>query len=215
MVIIPNAFDLENFRPDPPARQSVRQELGLSPEAPLIGLINRFHPMKDHNNFIQAATLLLKSLPEAHFLLCGGGVTWENSELVGWIKAGNLQERCHLLGHRDDIPRLMAALDIVSLSSSGGEGFPNVIGEAMACGSPCVVTDVGDAALIVGETGVVVPKKDPQALAAGWHKLLLDLTREERVQLGLAARRRVTEQYSLNMITQQYQRVYASMVKTG
>jgi glycosyltransferase involved in cell wall biosynthesis len=171
--------------------------------------------MKDHYNFIQAAAILLKSLPEAHFLLCGGGVTLENSELVDWIKAANLQERCHLLGHRDDIPRLMAALDIVSLSSSGGEGFPNVIGEAMACGVPCVVTDVGDAALIVGETGVVVPRKDPQALAAGWHKLLLELTREEWVQLGLAARQRVTEQYSLKLITQQYQHIYTSSVKQG
>ena len=110
------------------------------------------------------------------------------------------------------MPRLTAALDVASTAASYGEGFPNVIGEAMACGVPCVVTDVGDSAIIVGETGVVVPPKDPQALAGGWSQLLLDMSREERLQLGLAACQRIKERFSLGKIVEQYERLYESLV---
>lgn len=215
MVVIPNASDLAVFRPDPAARQSVRQELGIPEKAPLIGLVARFHPQKDHRNFVQAAARLHACVAESHFLLCGDGITWENPELAEWIEAAGIQSQCHLLGRREDIPRLTAAVDIATISSSYGEGFPNVIGEAMACGVPCVVTDVGDSAIIVGETGVVVPPKDPQALAAGWSQLLLDMSREERLQLGFAARQRILERYSLGKIVEQYERLYKSLVTGG
>lgn len=215
MVVIPNGFDLAIFKPDPGARQSVRQELGIPAEAPIIGLTAFFRPQKDHRNFVQAAARLHAYLPESHFLLCGGGITWENPELAGWIEAAGIRHGCHLLGRRDDIPRLTAALDVASTSSSHGEGFPNVIGEAMACEVPCVVTDVGDSAIIVGETGVVVPQRDPQALADGWRRLLLDMSREERLQLGLAARQRIMERYSLGKIVGQYERLYESLVTRG
>lgn len=212
MVVIPNGFDLVVFRPDPTARQSVRQELGIPEKAPLIGLVARFHPQKDHRNFVQAAARFHACAPESHFLLCGDGITWENRELAGWIEAAGIQSQCHLLGRREDIPRLTAALDIASTAASHGEAFPIVIGEAMACRVPCVVTDVGDSAIIVGETGVVVPPKDPQALATGWRQLLLDMSREERLQLGLAARQRIMERYSLEKIVEQYKRLYESLV---
>ena len=215
MVVIPNGFDLAAFRPDPGARVSVRRELDIPAEAPLIGLVGRFHPQKDHSNFFHAAANLHARLPESHFLLCGDGISWENSELAGWIEAVGIHDCCHLLGQREDIPRLTAALDLACTSASHGEAFPNVIGEAMACGVPCVVTDVGDSAIIVGETGVVVPPKDPQALADGWSQLLLDMSRGERLRLGLAARQRILERYSLGKIVKKYERLYESTVRGG
>lgn len=206
MVVIPNGFDLTMFKPDPSTRPSVRRELGISPNALLIGLVGRFHPLKDHHNFISAAAQLYTDLPSIYFMLCGDGVTWENRELAGRIKASGIQSRCLLLGRREDIPRLTASLDIAS-SSSLSEGFPNVIGEAMACGVPCVVTDVGDSALIVGNTGRVVPPRNPAALAGAWRELI-ELGPEDRKQLGCKARQRVAEYFNLSFIVKQYEELY-------
>lgn len=206
MLVIPNGFDLDTFRPDSTARQTVRQELSISQDALLIGLIGRFDPQKDHANFIQAAARLHTCLPNVHFLLCGDGVNWKNQVLVEWIKVAGIQACCHFLGRRDDIPRINAALDLAS-SSSCGEGFPNVIGEAMACGVPCVVTDVGDSALIVGDTGRVVPPKNPHALARAWYELI-ERGPEHRRRLGAAARCRVRKHYSLQAIATQYEKLY-------
>lgn len=211
MVVIPNGFDLDAFRPDPAARLTVRQELGISKEALLIGLVARFDPLKDHRNFVQAAALLHARVPDVHFLLCGDGITWENRDLAGLIDTAGIRNCCHLLGLRDDVPRLLAALDIASLSSYG-EGLPNVVGEAMACGVPCVVTDVGDSALIVGETGRVVPPKDWEALAAAWREMI-EIGAEERKQLGLAARRRIEEHFSLAAVVGRYQALYTGIVR--
>ena len=111
MLVIPNGFDLAAFRSDPGVRGSVRRELDIPAEAPLIGLMARFHPQKDHRNFVLAAARFHTCLPESHFLLCGDGITRDNTELVGWIEAAGIRDSCHLLGRREDIPRLMAALD--------------------------------------------------------------------------------------------------------
>lgn len=211
MVFIPNGFDLEAFRPDSNARRSVRQEIRIPDAAPLIGLVARFHPEKGHRNFIEAAARLLAQVPECHFLLCGEDITWGNAELVDWIEVLGIRRRCHLLGERTDIPRLTAAFDVATVAASG-EAFPMVIGEAMACGIPCVATDVGDSAIIVGDTGVIVPPRDPQALADGWRRLLTDISQEERMRLGLAARRRITENFSLAEIVAKYEGVYASLL---
>ncbi len=145
-------------------------------------------------------------------MLCGDDITWDNYQLVQWIEAAHIRTHCHLLGRRDDIPRLQASLDIGCTSSSFGEAFPNVIGEAMACGVPCVVTDVGDSARIVGETGLVVQPGDPHALAMAW-KTLLDIGAEGRAQLGQQARQRIATHYSLPAITQQYEALYQEIVK--
>lgn len=210
MVVIPNGSDLELFKPDAEARESIRMELRIPEAAPLIGLIARFDPQKDHRNFVRAAKLLHRNRPDACFVLCGDGVNWENEQLARWIEEEGIRYRCSLLGRRDDIPRLTAALDIASLSSSFGEAFPNVIGEAMSCGVPCVVTDVGDSARIVGQTGLVVPPRDPAALAAAWLKIL-DLSRESRIELGMAARRRVATHFSLPTIVARYEQLFEEL----
>lgn len=211
MLVIPNGADPEAFRPEPEARPVVRKELGLPEEAVLIGLVARFDRPKDHRTFVRAAALLLARMPEVNFVLCGDGVTWENPELAEWIDAAGIRSRCHLLGRRADVPRLTAALDIASSSSFYGEAWPLSVGEAMACGVPCVVTDVGDSALIVGRTGRVVPPKKSGALAGAWHELLI-MSREERVRLGLSARQRVKERFSLSEAVAKYEGLYAGLL---
>ncbi|MEE8141425.1 MAG: glycosyltransferase, partial [Alphaproteobacteria bacterium] len=132
MAVIPNGFDLERFRPNGEARIAVRRELGIEPDAPLIGLVARFDPQKDHRGFIRAAARLHESGAGAQFLLCGEGADADNRELGEWIRAAGIGANCHLLGPRDDMAAITAALDIAVSSSAFGEGFSNAVAEAMA-----------------------------------------------------------------------------------
>jgi glycosyltransferase involved in cell wall biosynthesis len=211
MQVIPNGFDLSRFAPDAAARSSVRRELGLDEGVRVIGHVGRWDPMKDHRNLLEAAARLGAGR-DAHLLLCGDEITPDNRELAGWIAALGLGGRVHLLGRRDDVPRIMAALDLLTLCSSFGEGFPNVVGEAMACAIPCVVTDVGDAGRIVGDTGRVVPLGDPTALARGFDELLA-LPAAERARLGAAARRRIEENYAIDVVASAYASVYRELAR--
>jgi len=205
--IIPNGFDCNRFRPSEAARLKIRNLLGLKKSAFLIGLIARWHPMKDHSNFIHAAELMETRGHDVYFVLAGRGVDKNNSNLMKIIQEKGLTDKMYLLGERTDVPSLMAGLDIVSSSSAWGEGFPNVVGEAMACGIPCVVTDVGDSAWVVGNTGIVIPPRDPEALANAW-KWLIDLGRAGRIKLGRAARERVLEKFSLAQVVENYEQLY-------
>ena len=191
--VIPNGFDLDRFVPDAGARASVRAELGLAADAALVGLIARFDVQKNQFGFIAAAAQIHLHRPDVYFLLAGTGVDDANAALNNAITLQGLQANTFLLGRRDDVPRLMAALDVLA-SSSHGEAFPNVLGEAMACGVPCVVTDAGDSADIVGRTGRVVAVADMEALA---EQLLdvLSLHAAERGVLGKQARERVQAEY--------------------
>jgi glycosyltransferase involved in cell wall biosynthesis len=205
-VLINNGFDLDRFCPDETAKVKFRQELGLSHDAILIGLVARFDPMKDHATFLKAAHLLLEKDNRVLFVLAGKDITWENKKLTTAIQTGKYGKHFHLLGERDDVAHVMAALDMAT-SSSSSEGFPNTIGEAMACGVPCVVTDAGDSALLVGDTGMVVPIKNPQALAEGWDQMI-KLAGSGRSKLGKAARCRIEEQFSLPTSVKCYEELY-------
>lgn len=209
--VIPNGFDLKTFKPDGNAQKKVMNELGLSPNAILIGLVARFDPQKDHANFLQAATILGRRFSNVHFILCGDGITSDNQNLFRLVKQSGIGDRVHLLDRRKDIPKLTAALNIASSSSSYGEGFPNVVGEAMSCGIPCVVTDVGDSALIVGDSGIVVPPQNPWALAEAWHKLI-ETGHKGRRQLGRLARKRIEEKFSLSEIVNRYDSLYKELL---
>ena len=148
-----------------------------------------------------------------YFVLCGQDVNWENAELTRWIDEAGIRKRIYLLGRRDDIPQITAAFDIACLSSFT-EGFPNIVSEAMSCEVPCVVTDVGDAAQIVEQTGLVVPHRNPAALAAALRKMV-DLGREGRNQLGRDARQRITEQFDLPQIVARYESFFQELVCGG
>ncbi|MBD2678370.1 MULTISPECIES: glycosyltransferase [Nostoc] len=204
--VIPNGFETEKYIPSTEARLGVRSELNIPENSLLIGLIGRYHPIKDHFNFLQAAALLIKSYSNVQFVLVGNQVDWDNHILSELIHELGLIQHIYLLGERHDVPRLTAALDIAS-SSSSGEGFPNVIGEAMSCGVPCVVTDVGDSGWIVGDTGKVVPPKNPEALANAW-QALINIGKDGRESLGKAARARVIKCFSLDSIVTEYEAIY-------
>ena len=207
MLVIRNGVDLDLFKPDSKARDSVREELGLSPDAPLVGLIARFDPLKDHATFLQAAGLLRRQNLRVNFLLCGNGVTWQNPALARMVAEHNLRDCVHLLGLRHDVARLAAALDVATSCSAFGEGFSNAIAEAMASGVACVVTTVGDSADIVGDTGRVIPPKNSEALACAW-KDLLNLDAVERSELRRRARQRIEDRFVMQRAVENYEALY-------
>jgi glycosyltransferase involved in cell wall biosynthesis len=208
-VYIPNSVDADRFRPDAGAREALRSELGLAVHTRLVGLVARFMPIKGHDNFAVAAGILAKQNPDLHFALVGRGIEPTNEPLVRVLQSSKVFERIHLMGERPDVQRVIAGLDI-ACSSSYGEGFPNVVGEALACGIPCVVTDVGDSALLVGAEGKVVPPGDPQGFAEACQELL-QLPTGVRCQRGLRARQRIQTQYSIGAVVARYEELYEQL----
>jgi glycosyltransferase involved in cell wall biosynthesis len=213
MVVIPNGFDLERFVPSPSARIKLRSELGLDSSTLLVGVIGRFHLQKNQMGFVQVMAELQDIQPNLHFVLAGLGVDADNHRLVSAIRAAGVSRVCHLLGPRTDIPHLMAALDILALPSVG-EAFPNVVGEAMACEVSCVVTDVGDSAWIVGNTGRVVPAGDMSGMALAIHDLLM-MPADQRAALGLAARERVGSMFEIGTVVKQFEAFYESLASNA
>ena len=209
--IIPNGFDTSLFKPSTEARLNFCIELGLPPDSCLIGSIARYHPMKDHANFIRAAALLASSFKNVHFILVGTDVEAKNNSLYQLIQNSGIENRVHLLGERKDISRITPALDILSSSSAYGEAFPLVVGESMSCGVPCAVTDVGDSGWIVGDTGRVVPPKNSEALANAWREMIL-LGFAGRQKLGKIARARIIESFSLDSVVAQYEDLYETVL---
>jgi glycosyltransferase involved in cell wall biosynthesis len=203
-VVIPNGFDTERFKPNPEARRAIRQRYGVADNQVLIGHVARARPWKDQRNLLSAALEVEAQVQNAVFILAGPGIPQladTGSETADLIKA--LGEKLILLPEQENVNELMAAFDAFVLSSAFGEGFPNVLGEAQSCGTPCVTTDVGDCAAIVGETGLVVPPREADLLASAILKLLR-MPEGERKELGLKARRRMQQDYSLARIAGMY-----------
>lgn len=207
MVVIPNCVDTNLYRPDDSAGTRVRQELGLDTSTPLIGLVARFHPQKDHYNFLRAAAMLHRVRPDVHFLMCGEDITPNNVQLMEWIATLGIDRNVHLLGRRDDIPNITAALDVATSASAYGEGFSNALVEALACGVPCVTTDVGDSSIIVGSREKVVAPNDPEALAAACANVLGE-SGEVRRSDRLRRRSRAKRKFGLKLCIDRYQNLY-------
>jgi glycosyltransferase involved in cell wall biosynthesis len=190
--VIENGIDTDRFRPDKAARAETRQALGIAPDASVIVLPARVDPMKDHDTFLAA----LERLPDVTAVVVGLGTERlpEHPNLIG-------------LGPRSDMAALYNAADLMVLSSAYGEGFSTVLGEAMACGLPAVVTDVGDSARIVADTGTVVPPRDPAALA---HAIAAFFAKPaaERAALGQAARARMVHDFSLGRALERFETLY-------
>jgi glycosyltransferase involved in cell wall biosynthesis len=208
--LIPNGIEIDRFRPDPVARGRLRAELGLATDAFVISLPARFDPMKDHATFLAAAQHFAERHREARFLLVGRGNDGANPTLCNILHKIACAAQILLLGERHDMPAIFAASDAVTLSSRFGEGFPNVLAEAMACGVPVVTTDVGDAARLVAGAGSVVPIGDAAAIAAAWEALAA-LGAEGRAEQGERARRRIANSYALPAIVARYEAFYAEL----
>lgn len=204
-IVVPNGFDCQTFVPDPESCYEVRKELNIEQDAILVGLVARYHPMKNHAGFLHAAAIVAKEHPCARFLLVGQG-TRDQPEVQELISGLGLNDRVFLLGERPDMPRLTAALDI-ACSSSREEGFSNAIGEAMSCGVPCVVTEVGDSKHLVADTGICVPPSQPEALARAISRLIA-AGPDCRQKLGAAARQRVQENFSLAAVVDRFESVF-------
>jgi glycosyltransferase involved in cell wall biosynthesis len=211
-VVIPNGFDVQHFAPRPGAGDLLRAAVGFASGSFLVGMIARYHPMKDHANFVRAAAIFSARRPDGRFVLVGPGVIASNHELATAVREAGLTDKVVCLGERHDIAEIVAGLDIVT-SASYSEASPNAIGEAMAAGVPCVVTDVGDSARLVGDTGIAVAPRDPQALAAGWEKIA-SMAASARKMLGTAARRRVVEHFSHKAVSAMYEELYLSLIDT-
>lgn len=199
MIVIPNGIDTDRFQSNSAAGGEVRRQWAIPEPADVIGLVGRLDPMKDHPTFLRAAALLARERDNVYFVCVGDGPSAYRRNLEVLAEELGVGNRLVWAGGRGDMPAVYSTLDLVTSSSAYGEGFPNVVGEAMACGVPCVVTDVGDSALVVGETGLVVPPRDPEALCAGWRQLLA-LTPEQRTALGHAARARIEREFSVRQL---------------
>lgn len=212
MVVIPNGYDLSLFRPTSESRQRLRAEWKIDNRMLLFGMVGRFDPQKDHKNLMAALSLLKKQHVAFRCLLVGTEIDTGNQQIATWLDQYALRDEVMLLGPHNDIPAVMNAIDIHVLSSSFGEAFPNVLAEAMACGTPCVSTDVGDAAMIIGNTGWIVPPKSSELLA---HSLKLALKEWQDQSAWLKrqqdARQRILDRFSIERMVSAYHMVWNRM----
>ncbi len=208
--VIPNGFDTDAFKPSESARIKLRADLNIGADKNIIGLVARYHPMKDHSTFLSAASQLLKKRKDAHFVLAGAGVDNNNADIARQISHEGMATSINLLGERDDIPDITAGFDLATCSSYS-EGFPNVVGEAMACEIPCVVTDTGDMRKMLGPCGVVVNTRDSSAMANAWDSLL-SMEHDKLKEMGAAARQRIMNLYSIGAIISRYEKLYEDVI---
>ncbi|MGZ5790510.1 MAG: glycosyltransferase family 4 protein [Burkholderiaceae bacterium] len=211
MLVIPNGVDLDKLVVSPEGRESIRRQYGLTDEQIVIGTLGRFNPAKDYENFVSAAGIIARQYPFVRFLMVGRGLSRDNAALVELIARTGYDDRFVLLGERDDAPVCLAAMDIFCLSSRS-EALPTVIAEAMSLRLPCVATDVGDTASLLGEAGVVVPKEDASALAGGMARLI-EMAADCRRQLGELGRQRIEQKYTMIAVREQFERLYTRLIE--
>jgi glycosyltransferase involved in cell wall biosynthesis len=204
--VVPNGIELSPNHSEGGARSRVRATLGIPDGAFVVGLFARWHPVKNHRGFVEAARLFARRRSSVGFVLAGAGIDSDNRALASWLEGAGIKKNCVLLGERSDVSALLPAIDVATLASLG-EALPNSLLEAMASGVPCVAPDVGDIAELVGPTGEVVPAGDAEALASGWERLAA-MSEEKRRVLGDQARARVTERFSLDRAADAFEALY-------
>jgi len=206
---LPNGVDTDQFRPRFDMKERLRASLGIRTRGPVIGMVARYHPMKDQATFLQASAKFSSDYPEARFVLCGKGCDGQNEDLRKLILNSGLGDRVILLGVRDDMETIYPVFDLVTLCSTFGEGFPNTLIEAMACGVPCVATDIGASGEIIEGVGVIVPPRDPAALSQAWKTLFAGPIEVRAAE----ARARVVERYRIERICQLYEAAYLDVIQ--
>lgn len=199
MHVVPNGIDCTRFQPDEAARTRVRAEWGIAPRERLVGLVARIDPMKDHETFLRAAALVAAKHPDVRFVCIGGGSPQLGERYRALASELGLTPKLVWAGPRDDMAAIYNALDVATLSSAFGEGFPNAVAEAMATGKRCAVTKVGDAEMIVGDSGVAVPPRAPRAFADAIGQLL-ELDDEQVQSMQKRARQRIVEKFSKHQL---------------
>lgn len=207
--LIPNGFDTSLWGPNAKNRQRIRTELSLDDNNVAIGFVGRNHPVKDLPNFLEALKKVMSQNPEVHAVIVGRDCEITRPDLAQHYAALN-RNRIHILGQRADVPEIMNGLDLFCLSSAA-EAFPNVLGEAMASGLLCISTNVGDAAFVMADTGILVPPRAPQALADGLLSAL-SFSKSERQNKGTSARARVERNFSLTSTNDQYISLYGNLL---
>lgn len=212
MVVVPNGYDLSRWQPDAQARRAARASWGVADATPVIGSVARWNPLKDHENLMRAFAASVRVRPDLRCVLIGEGLDTHNSELMGLLTQHQLRDQVILLGRRDDVPALMNGLDVHVLSSRA-EGFPNVVAEAMATGVLCAVTDVGDAAVMVGDAGWVAPPRNAAALAGAIDAAVAVLGTQEQARRSEAGRRIVEDLYSLQAMVDNYHVVWRRLAQ--
>lgn len=210
MRVIPNGYNLSQFNRTATLRQQARSAFGLGDGDAVIGIVGRFDPLKDHGNFVHAAAVVASKVPHVKFLMVGQDIDSANVALNGWLAETGCADKFVLAGARDDIPDCLSAMDVFCLSSSK-EGFPNVVCEAMAMRVPCVVTDAGDAAEIVADTGIVVAPHNSAALAEAMQTMICK-SASERIHLGELARCRIEENYSIEIAAARFEKLYEQVI---
>lgn len=212
MFVIPNGYDVNVWKPLLRSKSDFRLDFGLPLNAFIVGIVGRFDPLKDYENFVEAAGIVASKISRSCvFLMVGRNVDASNPNLALMIDRKGSQAAFHLMGERKDVPEIMSTLDLYCLSSKA-EGFPNVVAEAMLMEVPCVVTDVGDAALIVGSTGRVVPPSQPIALAEAILEFA-NMGSIQRQDMGRAARQRVIDNFAMEGVVERYQSLYEVKVQ--
>jgi glycosyltransferase involved in cell wall biosynthesis len=201
-MVIPNGFNTQLFKPDFGARGKFRQRYGYTDNCPIIGMVARFDPVKDHALFFKVAVQLNDVIGGARFILIGKGMDMNNPAIQKMVKESGLEDKVALMGVQLDLHRIYPALDLL-LCTSSSEGFPNVVGEALSCGVPVVATDVGDTARIVGPGGIVVPHGNPVMLTKACVHLL-SLTKDAKSAISQIARNQINTHYSIDQICRQY-----------
>ena len=210
-MVIPNGIDTSKFSPDPAGGRANRDSWGIPPQSHLVGLIARLDPMKDHHTFLQAAAIAAAKEPDLRFVCVGDGPAEYRAALHREASELELDGRITWTGERQDLAAVYSAMNTATLSSAFGEGFPNAVGEAMACQVPCSVTAVGDAPAIVGETGIVTPPGNPEALAAAWQTLASEPPDQQQAR-AKACRMRVESKFSVATMVKAHAHLYQELV---
>lgn len=200
MAVVYNGIDVERMRPGRESGMRVRRSLGIGETDFVIGIVARLDPMKDHATFLRAAAGYLQKQPDVRFVCVGQGAAAYQEHLRGLAKTLGIESRVVWTGARTDMTDIYNAFDIATSSSAFGEGFSNAIGEAMACGIPVVATDVGDSRRIIGDSGEIVPIRQPEALAAAWARLKQRMAQD--TQVGAFARARIVENFSVDAMVE-------------
>ena len=213
MAVVGNGFDLSILTATQSQRNQLRTQCDFGADDIVLGTLGRFNLDKDHANFVQAAGQLARRHDRLHFLMVGKNLDSHNSDLMRWIDDTGYPDRFVLLGERADVPVCLAAMDIFCLSSRT-EAFPNAVGEAMAMGLPCVATDVGDVAVVMADTGVLVSKANPEALARGVEGLLA-LGPDYCEQMGQRAKARIHAKFTMDCARKRFEIIYEDVLNGG